>query len=196
MNALLALTAAAALTTIEIIPHPPKPVDGPGSWISSSDYPDAALHDTIVGAVGVELSVDDIGAVERCRVTTSSGSSLLDGTTCGLLTARAKFTPATDSSGRFVPGTFNSRVFWQIPHTKRTAIQNIEPFAFTIRFDLTRNGDVEHCKVLTHTGAADASANACRAYSEGAQVAPFRDETGRLVPKIVTYSSELNVRDP
>ena len=47
---------------------------------------------------GGHVAVD--GRVPRCRVTRSSGSPLLDDTTCRLIVERYRFKPAHDAQGR------------------------------------------------------------------------------------------------
>ena len=62
------------------------------------DYPAAAVRAGEQGDVGYRLDVGPNGRVTRCTVTASSGSAILDSETCRMLTARARFTPATDAS--------------------------------------------------------------------------------------------------
>jgi protein TonB len=52
--------------------------------------------------------------VTNCSVTSSSGSSALDAATCRLLTSRARFTPARDSSGNPTTDTVSARIVWRI----------------------------------------------------------------------------------
>ena len=67
--------------------------------ISTDDYPSSATRDEEQGTVRVRLDVGVNGRVSNCTVTSSSGSSALDSTTCRLLKLRARFTPARDSNG-------------------------------------------------------------------------------------------------
>jgi hypothetical protein len=48
-------------------------------------------------------------------ITRSTGHDALDEATCRLLRQRAEFSPAKDSSGRIVPGSYSSSVNWRIP---------------------------------------------------------------------------------
>jgi TonB family protein len=82
---------------------------------SSDDYPAAALRAEEEGAVGFRLDIGKDGRVAGCTVTGSSGSSALDSTTCALLTARARFSPALDRKGRPVADSFSGRIVWRIP---------------------------------------------------------------------------------
>jgi TonB family protein len=85
------------------------------SLFSTEDYPAAAVRAGEQGTVEVKLSVGANGRVTNCVVTSSSGSSALDSTTCRLLTARARFTPATDSAGSPVAAEVTHRQRWRLP---------------------------------------------------------------------------------
>ena len=66
---------------------------------SDDDYPPGAADNEEQGTTVVRLAIGTNGRVTDCSVTSSSGSRTLDSTTCRILKARARFTPATDSSG-------------------------------------------------------------------------------------------------
>jgi protein TonB len=53
--------------------------------------------------------------VTGCTVTSSSGSATLDAATCNILRRRARFTPATDSSGNPTTDTASTRIRWVLP---------------------------------------------------------------------------------
>ncbi|MBW0145437.1 energy transducer TonB [Sphingomicrobium clamense] len=104
-------------------PAPPPPRIEPANprgdvrgLFSTDDYPSRALRNEEQGTVRARLTIDTRGRVSACTVTQSSGSSLLDDTTCRLLQRRARFDPATDSSGAKVQGTYNTPpIRWEIP---------------------------------------------------------------------------------
>ena len=96
---------------------PPTPTAGRANLaglISMDDYPAEALRRGEQGTVRVEISVDAAGHASGCRVAMSSGSALLDDTTCSLLTARARFKPARDARGRPVPDVYRQAITWRI----------------------------------------------------------------------------------
>lgn len=64
------------------------------------DYPVAAQQRGESGSLRARLDIAPSGKVERCTVTSSSGSRTLDNAACRILKARARFTPAKDSAGR------------------------------------------------------------------------------------------------
>jgi protein TonB len=90
----------------------------PAQWLSGglqdSDYPRRALRDRLQGRVSVGFTVLTSGRIADCRITASSGSPMLDSTTCRLLTKRLRFRPARDSSGRPIATTLYSDYTWGI----------------------------------------------------------------------------------
>jgi TonB family protein len=110
-------------------PAPPPPPPPPRSqrvaraaWavpqsqlFSEDDYPAEALEAGEEGSVAARLQVSREGRVEGCIVIQSSGSASLDSTTCRLLVARARFTPARDHRGRRTTDTVPVRIVWRIP---------------------------------------------------------------------------------
>lgn len=101
-------------------PPPPKiqPAKAKGSLVGlidgEADYPPSARRNEEQGTVAVRLSIGTDGRVTNCSVTSSSGSSALDDTTCKILTRRARFTPAKDESGAAVTDTFAQRITWRL----------------------------------------------------------------------------------
>jgi protein TonB len=82
--------------------------------IRDDDYPSSALDREEQGTVSVSLSIGTNGRVSACSIVSSSGSRTLDSTTCRILTSRAKFTPARDSTGAVTTGTVPARITWRI----------------------------------------------------------------------------------
>jgi len=85
------------------------------SYIADADYPALAIARGEEGTVEFELGISAAGLPSDCRVTRSSGSQLLDETTCRLLVERARFRPARDRAGRPVPDRVTSRIRWVLP---------------------------------------------------------------------------------
>ena len=102
-------------------PPPPRVVEPAraranlASYVSNDDYPDAAIRNEESGTTGFRLDVGPDGRVSNCTVTSSSGSSSLDSTTCRLMRSRARFTPATNSSGAKVSDSVSGRIRWVLP---------------------------------------------------------------------------------
>lgn len=93
----------------------PKARGNSGNWVRQSDYPSTAIHQEHEGLTRVRLEIGETGRVTRCTVTASSGHEELDSAACARLTERARFDPATDTSGQVSAGTFNTSVRWQLP---------------------------------------------------------------------------------
>ena len=85
------------------------------SLFSDKDYPADALAAREQGLVGFTLEVGPDGRVSGCTVTRSSGSTALDSTTCGVISSRARFTPARDAGGAPVADEIRGRISWVLP---------------------------------------------------------------------------------
>ena len=102
-------------------PPPPRVVEPAraranlASYVSNDDYPDSAIRNEESGTTGFRLDVGPDGRVSNCTVTSSSGSTSLDSTTCRLMRSRARFTPATNSSGAKVSDSVSGRIRWVLP---------------------------------------------------------------------------------
>jgi periplasmic protein TonB len=92
-----------------------QPIGDRGAWVSTDDYPPAALREGAQGVVGITLAIGADGRVAGCEVTSSSGSTLLDDASCRFYARRARFTPALDEQGHKVASRWNERVRWQLP---------------------------------------------------------------------------------
>lgn len=95
--------------------RPAKARSNLASYFSGGDYPDAAIRNEEQGTAEFELRIDARGRVDQCTITSSSGSALLDSTTCRIMRSRARFSPARDASGQDVPDVVRSRIRWVIP---------------------------------------------------------------------------------
>ena len=110
---------------VELPPPPPPPLPGKtesararanlASYVSAADYPSSALRNEEQGTTRFRLTVGPDGRVADCTITSSSGSSALDATTCRLMKSRARFVPARDSEGQPVADTATSAVRWVLP---------------------------------------------------------------------------------
>ena len=95
--------------------RPPQPRMRAEALISISDYPASASRMGAEGRVTFILDVGADGRVHGCSITRSSGSAVLDATTCRLMRSRARFTPAVDSNGQPAAGRFSDEVEWKLP---------------------------------------------------------------------------------
>jgi len=90
------------------------PIGDTRNWITFGDYPPEAKALRLEGMTSVSLAVDEQGVPRSCEIRGSSGSSLLDRTTCALLMARARFTPARRPDGQPTRSIFNRLVKWTL----------------------------------------------------------------------------------
>ncbi|HTU11676.1 MAG TPA: energy transducer TonB [Allosphingosinicella sp.] len=86
-----------------------------GSYLSEDDYPAAALRNNQQGRVSFTLDISPEGRVTGCQVTESSGSAILDSTTCRIMRSRARYTPARDPRGVAVADRDRAAVRWVLP---------------------------------------------------------------------------------
>ena len=96
-------------------PVPATPLGAPGTWVTTDDYRTSWINRELTGTARFDLSISPSGRVSACRITRSSGHSVLDEATCKLISARARFTPATDAAGKPVAGSYASSIRWILP---------------------------------------------------------------------------------
>lgn len=85
------------------------------SYVSDEDYPSSAARNEEQGTTRFRLAVGPNGRVTDCTVTSSSGSSALDSTTCRLMKQRARFTPARNNRDEPTGDTVTSAIRWVLP---------------------------------------------------------------------------------
>lgn len=89
--------------------------------ISENDYPRAARKRGEQGRVVVHYRVDPAGRPGECVVRESSGSALLDETTCGIILRTFRFAPARDADGEAVSEIWEQEIEWTLPKSIRLA---------------------------------------------------------------------------
>lgn len=109
--AFLALAAAAV---------PKATAIDPGSWFTAEDYPLEAASHGIEGKTRFEVDVSAEGKPTACRIVKSSGSELLDRTTCDIVAAKGRFKPAT-RRGKPVAGGYSNAASWRLAGTAAMA---------------------------------------------------------------------------
>lgn len=173
---------------VETLPRGPVPKASPASWIRSDDYPALAMKNGESGTTSFRLSVDAKGAATDCVVTATSGSASLDRTTCDLIRARASFSPALDSAGKPVAGSYADRVRWTIPAPRPVP----QPGEFIFHFVVEADGRQSDCHVEKATGVM-----ADRQAMVGCPAArfrePYKDEQGNPVRRRVTVMQSVIV---
>jgi protein TonB len=107
---------------IDVPPLPPPVIERAAvakgdvrTLITADDYPAAALRNDETGSLRARLSIAANGRVSDCAIVETSGSKALDSTTCKILKARARFTPALDSDGLPTAGSYvTPTITWQL----------------------------------------------------------------------------------
>ena len=79
------------------------------------DYPAAAIRAREQGTVAIRYVVGPEGRVTSCEIAESSGSAVLDATTCALAQRRFRFYPAQDEAGTPTSETRTQRVRYSLP---------------------------------------------------------------------------------
>ncbi|GAA4643300.1 hypothetical protein GCM10023115_12600 [Pontixanthobacter gangjinensis] len=92
-----------------------KPSNDPGRWITESDYRTSWINRGMTGIASFKVTVGTTGKVQNCQIVASTGHSALDNATCKLVSQRARFDAARDSSGNKVSGSYRTSVKWEVP---------------------------------------------------------------------------------
>ncbi len=92
-----------------------SPRGNPGAWITTRDYRPRWVRSGMEGSARFNLEISASGRVTNCTVTGSTGHNALDVATCRLIKKRAKFTPARNSAGDKVSGSYSNSVTWRLP---------------------------------------------------------------------------------
>lgn len=108
------MLASSALAQSTADAATPSPIGNPADWFPADAYPPAAKASGAEGRTGFAVNVDAKGRVTSCSITESSGTPLLDSTTCALVVMNGRFTPAHDAAGTAVAGVWNSSMRWQL----------------------------------------------------------------------------------
>lgn len=101
-----------------VAPEPARAMANLPSYLRDDDYPMEAVRGEQHGTVVFRLDIAANGRVSNCTVIASSGSPILDATTCRLMTERPRFTPARNTKGRAVPDVVESRIRWLLPDSE------------------------------------------------------------------------------
>ncbi len=97
-----------------VAPPQAKPIGKPGDWFPLDSYPSSARALGQEGRTAFALDIDARGRITACHIMATSGSDLLDSTTCSQLIANGRFEPAHDVSGKPVAGQWRSAMRWQL----------------------------------------------------------------------------------
>ncbi|MCM8731457.1 TonB family protein [Hephaestia sp. GCM10023244] len=112
----LALAGTASPVLAQSAPEAstPAPIGNPADWFAGDSYPPAAKAAGAEGRTGFAVDVDAKGRVTSCSITESSGTALLDSTTCALVVMNGRFSPAHDAAGKAIAGVWTSSMLWKL----------------------------------------------------------------------------------
>jgi protein TonB len=167
----------------------PEPLGNPGEWVTSRDYPPGALREDLEGVTRFKLIVGVDGRVTGCQVTTRSGSDELDEATCALISQRATFSPARDTEGVPVEGTWSSAVRWEIPRYASRP----EPMSIVISYVVKANGVVTDCTVERTEGLEELAVDNLKDACPAGLSEPFTDDEGNPVKRRVRVTHSVVV---
>lgn len=102
-----------AIQAIE--PARAKPRNDPGLWVTDADFRSRWIREERFGTASFRLEIAANGRVDSCTITRTTGHAVLDTATCDLITKRARFDPATDSTGSKIRGVYQSSIRWVLP---------------------------------------------------------------------------------
>lgn len=90
----------------------PLPLGQPGYWLTSADYPRAALEAGSSAIINFRLLIGPNGMPTSCHIQQATMSAELIRQTCSMLMRRARFKPALDAQGKPVPSYYTNSVRW------------------------------------------------------------------------------------
>ena len=91
------------------------PIGSQGNWITTEDYPKAALSSGGQAFVYARLSIDETGKPTACHIQQSTQGKGFGDAVCAGLMRRAKFKPALDAESKPIASYFRKTVFFSIP---------------------------------------------------------------------------------
>jgi TonB family protein len=168
------------------------PVDNPGTWFTTDDYPVEALRKSEEGRVTFFVNVDASGAPTACYILTSSGSSALDNGTCAVVMKKGHFEPAHDSSGKAVASTWSNSTVWRIPGPSAIDLSGgpVQQYATTVEISLDPDGKVTGCKATSSVRGIDP----CETYPVGHQANGPTVKDGKPVASVMTVTASASIR--
>jgi TonB family protein len=174
---------------------PARPAGNPGAWISTADYPPEALMAHVEGTTALKLSIDTNGTLSDCVVEASSGSAVLDATSCRILKERGRFVPATDGNKKPVSSVYSTRIAWKIPALPIVPLPK-ERMTARVAFDYDAAGQLQNCRVIEWHSLGDSS-TLCQ-HMPQSQPMVFSGEDGKPTPytRISTQIMEFEARPP
>lgn len=200
MLLILALHAAMAAAA-----QPPRLLPESGR-ITYQDYPPKAWKRGEHGLVSAWLHVTPEGRVDRCAVTESSGSALLDRTTCDLARARNRFEPARDADGHAIEGEYRLAMTWTKEQSQprariyaRVGVAAlppgyVQPASLMVVFG--PDGHVSTCEVMASSGNGGADAAVCGSITQSMAIPAPRTASAEPAAAVRYYIASFVAEAP
>lgn len=95
--------------------RPATPLQSPGDWVVSSDYPRDMLFVGQPALVNFRLSIGVDGKTTACHIQATTRLKAFDNAVCKSVMKRASFWPALDAEGQPIASYYQNAVRFQIP---------------------------------------------------------------------------------
>jgi hypothetical protein len=92
-----------------------EPLQSPGKWIVSSDYPLDMLSAGQPALVNFRLSIGPDGVPTACYIQATTRPKEFDNAVCKSVMRRARFSPALDAMGQPLASYYQNGVYFKIP---------------------------------------------------------------------------------
>lgn len=92
-----------------------KPLQSPGKWIVSSDYPLDMLSAGQPALVNFRLSIGANGVPTACYIQSTTRPKEFDNAVCKSVMRRARFSPALDAQGQPLASYYQNSVYFSLP---------------------------------------------------------------------------------
>jgi len=92
-----------------------KPLQSPGKWIVSSDYPLDMLSAGQPALVNFRLSIGANGVPTACYIQSTTRPKEFDNAVCKSVMRRARFSPAIDAQGQPLASYYQNSVYFRLP---------------------------------------------------------------------------------
>jgi Gram-negative bacterial TonB protein C-terminal len=94
--------------------RPVRPINVPGSWMSSGDYPIKMLNAGQPAIVEFRLDVDETGRATGCHIQQTTRPQEFDNAVCSAIMRKAKLSPALDAQGQPMKSYYQSTVNFRL----------------------------------------------------------------------------------
>lgn len=90
-------------------------LSSPGTWMSSNDFPRAALFAGERALVFFRLGIDTNGKIDGCHIQHSTGREEFEAAVCKAISRNGEFSPALDAAGKPIASYWISSVAFDYP---------------------------------------------------------------------------------